>query len=462
MVLLKNIYSHMPGMVKLPVDYLYGLTPNSFKYGKKYRQTKKFLHRSQWWSGEEHVKYQVMQLKSVLIHAYEHVAYYQRIFNECGFNPYKFKNLDQIEVLPLLNKDIIQENFNDLLADNFPVGKTILNTTGGTSGNQLKFYAENNYNQIERPFVELIWERTGYSNNSRVALLRNESFAEGKIFEYDWKQRSLIFDNFHLTDANIKKTLDKMGQEKIDFIHTYPSAILSICDYIRRSGYCVNYRPKAVLATSENIYPGQKEVIEDTLNCRLFTFYGHSERACIAGWCEHSDFYHLQSEYGYTELLDEEHNTIRVTNKMGEIVCTGFFNRAMPFIRYQTGDYSSYANEKSCSCGRNYQLLNSVKGRWMQEMLVCRDGIKVSITALNMHSEIFDNVEKYQFYQDRPGECVLNIVKAGSYTNEDETKIKQELFKKLGNSIDLTINYTDDIEKTERGKFKYLVQKLPV
>lgn len=93
-------------------------------------------------------------------------------------------------------------------------------------------------------------------------------------------------------------------------------------------------------------------------------------------------------------------------------------------------------------------------------MLVCRDGIKVSITALNMHSEIFDRVEKYQFYQERPGECILNIVKAEGYSMEDETVIKRELLKKLGNSIDLTINYTDDIEKTERGKFKYLVQKL--
>lgn len=462
MVFLKNIYRHMPEPFKLPVDFFYGLIPNSIRYGKKYRRMKKFLNRSQWWSEDEHTAHQEMQVKSVLIHAYEHVPYYRRIFDQYGFNPYEFKRLEEMETLPLLDKDIIQENFADLLADNFPVQKTVQNTTGGTSGNQLKFYAEDNYNQVEKPFVELIWERAGYANNSRVAVLRNESFSDGKIFDYDWKQRSLILDNFHLTDANIRKTLDKLDRDRIDFIHTYPSAILSICDYIRRSGYRVKYRPKAILATSENIYPGQKEVIEGTLNCRLFTFYGHSERACIAGWCEHSDFYHIQSEYGYMELLDEEHNPISETGRMGEIVCTGFFNRAMPFIRYRTGDYSSYADRGSCTCGRNYRLLNDVKGRWLQEMLVCREGIKVSITALNMHSEIFDHVEKYQFYQDRPGECIFNIVKAENYSIEDETKIKGELLKKLGNSIDLIINYTDDIEKTERGKYKYLVQKLPL
>ncbi len=460
MVLLKNIYRHLPDPVKMPVDYCYGLTPHSIRYGKKYRQIKAFLNRSQWWPEEKHLEYQEKQVKSVLIHAYEQVPYYKRVFNECGFNPYTFRSLDEMEALPLLDKDIIQENFSDLRAENFPAGKTVLSTTGGTSGNQLKFYAENNYNSVERPFVELIWERAGYTNNSRMAVLRNESFSDGKIFEYDWKQRSLVFDNFHLTDANIKKTLDRLRLDRIDFIHTYPSAILTICDYIRRSGYELGYRPKAILATSENIYPGQKEIIEDTLNCRLFTFYGHSERACIAGWCEHSDLYHIQSEYGYTELLDEAHNPISETNKMGEIICTGFFNNAMPFIRYQTGDYSSYADKNSCPCGRSYKLLNSIKGRWRQEMLVCRDGIKVSITALNMHSEIFDRVEKYQFYQERPGECILNIVKAEGYSMEDETVIKRELLKKLGNSIDLTINYTDDIEKTERGKFKYLVQKL--
>lgn len=457
---LQKYYAKMPKFIKFPIEYLYGVTPNAIKYGNIYRKTKKFLSKSQWWSSQEHLEYQTKQMQSLLIHAYEHVPYYKRIFDERGFSPYTFKKLNEIEVLPLLDKDTIEKNFEDLLADNFNVNKIMLNTTGGTSGHQLRFYTEKNYRQIEVPFVELIWERVGYSSKSKIATLRNTIFKNSTPYMYDWKNRRLVLDNFHLTDENIKKILDKLCTDKIEYIHTYPSAILTICNYIKRTDYKMLHTLKAVLATSENIYPGQKELVEEVLNCRFFTFYGHSERACIAGWCEHSEFYHIQSEYGYIELFDEKEQAIKEPNINGEIICTGFSNYAMPFIRYRTGDYASYKSG-SCECRRNYKLLNNIEGRWLQEMLVCKDGHKISIAALNMHSDVFKNVKDYQIYQDKIGECILRIVKSEHYKEEDdERNIINEFSKKLGSAIKLTVNYVDDIEKTKRGKYKYLIQKL--
>ncbi|QDP41454.1 phenylacetate--CoA ligase family protein [Radiobacillus deserti] len=458
----KKIYKNSPNIIKLPIEYVYGSIPNKYKYGAKYREMKRLLEKSQWWPKEKHIEYQTMEMKKLLIHSYEHVKYYKDVFDDYGFNPYTFKNLEDIQILPLLNKSIINDNFQDLQSDNYPSRKKMLTTTGGTSGNQLKFFAEKNYNQVEWPFVELIWERVGYTSKSRVAALRNDSFRNRELFKYDWKERRLIIDNFHLSDSNIKTILDKLNNEKVEYIHTYPSAILSLCEYIKRTGFKMENTPKAILATSENIYPGQKEIVEGIFNSRLFTFYGHSERACIAGWCEKSDYYHIQSEYGYVELLDEEQKVITKTNTRGEIVCTGFWNYAMPFIRYQTGDYSAYASKKSCLCGRNYELLETIEGRWMQEMLVCKDGSKVSITALNMHSNLFDNVKHYQLFQHKVGEVIIKIVKTDKFSDNDEIAILKEFMKKMGESIDFKVTYVSEIEKTQRGKYKYLIQKLNI
>lgn len=457
----KKIYKKMPKIIQFPIDYIYGSIPNNLKYGAIYRETKNLLSKSEWWTEEQHILFQERKMKDLLIHAYEHVPYYKNIFNEYGFNPYSFKHLNEIEVLPLLNKSIIQERLPELIADNISPRKIIKRSTGGTSGNQLSFYDEKNTESKEWPFVESIWGRVGYNAKSRVAALRNDSIKGSKPYMHSWKQRRLILDNFHTNDKNIKAMLDKLCEDKIEYIHTYPSAILSLCEYIRRTEYQMTYAPKAVLATSENIYPGQKELVERTLNCRLFTFYGHTERSCIAGWCEHSDLYHINSEYGYTELIDENNRIITDASIEGEIVCTGFNNMAMPFIRYQTGDYSSYAYN-DCPCGRNYKLLNSIEGRWLQEMIVCKDESKVSITALNMHSDIFKNVKQYQLYQDTVGVCIMNIVKADLYSDKDESAIKREFLLKIGDLVDLKINYVKDIEKTKAGKYKYLIQKLPM
>jgi phenylacetate-CoA ligase len=84
------------------------------------------------------------------------------------------------------------------------------------------------------------------------------------------------------------------------------------------------------------------------------------------------------------------------------------------------------------------------------------------MTALNMHSNIFDNVKQFQFYQDTKGILLLNIVGNYSYTNADTIYIKKELYKKLGNDIELLIKFVDDIPLTQSGKHRFLIQKLPI
>ena len=151
---------------------------------------------------------------------------------------------------------------------------------------------------------------------------------------------------------------------------------------------------------------------------------------------------------------------IKEPGKLGEIVCTGFDNRAMPFIRYRTGDYASYAGEQSCACGRHYRLLQEVRGRWTQELFFGADGTKISMTSMNLHSDIFRNVRNYQFVQDIPGKCMLRIVKNDGYTDLDEAAIQKEFNLRFGTSIELTIKYTDELQRTMRGKQRFIIQNI--
>ncbi|WP_302778345.1 phenylacetate--CoA ligase family protein [Anaerotruncus colihominis] len=463
---LRKLYHHIPEKLRFPADYLYARIPEEIKYGEEYRRVKALLEQSQWWSEDRLIAYQEGQMKSLLVHAYDHVPYYKKVFDDAGFNPYAFRHLDEIEVLPFLTKELVQEHFDDLTADNIPLSRRTVDTTGGSSGNQLRFYTEKNARTVERPFVLNIWGRVGYRPGSRMAVLRNDLFIGKNLnrpYYYSLGKSKLILNNFHLTDDISHAILDKISADKIEYLHTYPSAAMALCDYISRSGYQLKHRMKAILATSENVYPGQQETINEMLQSRLFTFYGHTERAGIAGWCEYSDLYHVQSEYGYMELVeDQTGRVIKEADQRGEIVCTGFWNYAMPFIRYRTADYSSYAQNQLCECGRHYRLMNQVEGRWRQEMLVLRDGGRVSATAINMHSDAFRNVKRFQLYQDQPGVCVIRIEKADAYNEKDEMNLRREFICKLGDQVDLVFDYTTGIEKTQRNKCLYLIQKLKI
>ena len=132
----------------------------------------------------------------------------------------------------------------------------------------------------------------------------------------------------------------------------------------------------------------------------------------------------------------------------------------MPFIRYKTQDLAVVSNEK-CKCGRKYRLLQRIEGR-LQELIVTKNDRLISMTQINMHSDVFDNVKQFQFYQDTKGELFFNIVKKDSYTDRDTQYIKEELYKKFGEDVDLIIKFVDEIPRTQSGKYRFLIQKLPI
>ncbi len=458
----RKIYTHVPNIGKKTMEITWGMIPPTIKYGKKYREYTKLLNDSQWWNKEQLEAYQIKKLKETLMYAREYVPFYKEEFMKNGFEPECFTELSELEKLPLIDKDIVLANEESLVSKQFPLSKLKVHTTGGTTGKQLRLYiTKNAYVGRELPFVDAVWGRIGYDRfSSRVAQLRNQTLENGKLWEYDRKNRELIFDAYHMNDENICKILRKITEWRAEFLHTYPSSVLILCDYIKRKGIKYDNSLKALLLTSENIYAGQKETIEKYMNAKCFTFYGHSEGAALAGQCECSEKYHIQSEYGYIELVDEEGKVIKEPNKIGEIVCTGFDNKAMPLIRYRTGDFSSYSEKTTCRCGRHYTLLNNIVGRWTQEMFIGKTGNKISMTALNMHTDIFKNVENYQFVQDVPGECSIRIVKNDDYTSMDEENILKELQNKFDNSIEVKFEYVQEIGKTMRGKQRFIIQNI--
>ncbi|MCI8418123.1 MAG: phenylacetate--CoA ligase family protein [Lachnospiraceae bacterium] len=458
----RKMYTRVPNFGKRLMEITWAIIPPAIKYGKKYRHYTKLLNDSQWWNKKQLEVYQIKKLKETLLYAAEYVPFYKKVFMENGFNAESFSTFSELEKLPLIDKDVVLTNGKDMVSKQFPLSKLKVHTTGGTTGKQLRLYiTKNAYTGRELPFVDAIWGRVGYDRYfSHVAQLRNHRLENGKIWEYDWKNRVLIFDAYHMDDKNIGIILRKITECKVEFLHTYPSSALILCDFIKRKGIKYNNSLKVLLLTSENIYAGQKETIEKYMNAKCFTFYGHSEGAALAGQCECSEKYHIQSEYGYIELVDEDGKVIKEPNKIGEIVCTGFDNKAMPLIRYRTGDFASYSEKATCACGRHYTLLDNIVGRWTQEMFIGKTGNKISMTALNMHTDIFKNVENYQFIQDIPGKCSIRVVKNDNYSLMDEKNIFDELQKKFDNSMEIKFEYVKEIEKTMRGKQRFIIQNI--
>jgi len=157
-------------------------------------------------------------------------------------------------------------------------------------------------------------------------------------------------------------------------------------------------------------------------------------------------------------LIGAEGEHIKKEGERGVLVGTGFNNYAMPFIRYKTDDLAFWASKK-CRCGRHYSLLEKIEGR-DQEFIVLKNGHLVPLLALPF-SSVLSNVAQFQFYQEKPGEVILKIAKVQGQEQNNSNSIQEKLSKGLGN-LKIQLEFVDRIPRTKRGKFKYMIQKIPI
>lgn len=434
--------------------------PASFCYGPRFAPTLKLLDESEGWSRDRLDEYQINKLRALLRHAGEQVPYYKRLFRDLGFDPAQVRRVADLGALPLLDKETVRANPGDFLAENISPRHMLYFTTGGSTGAPLGVYNLRHAGGRERAFMLKQWQRIGFRYSDQRAMLRGWPVHNRRRWRYEASERAFIFSNFHMTPANVAEYARVMQTRRLPYLHSYPSAVI---DFARHLQHLDREPPrfKTILASSENLYSGQREFIESFYGTRLFSWYGHTEDLILAGECEVSHHYHLFPEYGVAEVLKEDGTAAARQGEMGELVGTTLDNFAMPLIRYRTDDWAVLGPE-GCACGRPYRLLEATRGRWHQEMLVGRLDNLISITALNVHTDVFDRVQQVQFYQREKGKVELRIRRKADFSERDRRRILTALEEKMGDTMEITLNFTDAIPLVPSGKFRFVIQELKV
>jgi phenylacetate-CoA ligase len=146
---------------------------------------------------------------------------------------------------------------------------------------------------------------------------------------------------------------------------------------------------------------GVRAALEKALGCRAYDVYGLSEiiGPGVAGECEAQAGLHVQDDHFLPEIIDPASGETLPPGREGELVLTTLTKRAMPLVRYRTGDVTTLLGEP-CSCGRTSVRMARVKGR-SDDMLVIR-GVnlypsEVECTLL----EVAELVPHYQLIVDR-------------------------------------------------------------
>ena len=153
---------------------------------------------------------------------------------------------------------------------------------------------------------------------------------------------------------------------------------------------------KGFFTSSENVTDLMHIFFKETLKIPHINFYGHTEKLVFGAYCENSTKYHIDSFYGYTEILDESNKEAN----FGEITGTTLHNFNMPLLRYKTGDFGN-KSKIDCTCNFNGVLLESITGRWNGSKIYNADNSYVTTTALNLHNDIYTKIQGIQYFYSR-------------------------------------------------------------
>ena len=414
-----------------------------------------FLEQSENWGVDQIQQHQTRQLQRVAFHAYSRMPAYRQRFEAAGMRPEDIQVLDHIKRLPFVTKADMRDRIDEFSSKS-ENSKYV--TTGGSSGIPFGFYRDELAFSRELASKAHQYHRIGWREGDRQLVLRGLPIETPDHVEYVEGFEELRCSSYFLTTAQMDLYYRRALEYQPRWLRCYPSAGYIFARFLHERGLSIP-SIEGVLCASENLYDFQKELLRQVFGSKVFSHYGHYELAVLAGYCEHEADYHVLPQYGIAELIDADGQPVTSPGSIGEIVGTSFLMYSTPFIRYRTGDLAVLKGFQCDSCKRPYQIWKRVEGR-LQEFIVTGSGRMISMTAINMHDDTFDDVAQFQFHQSVPGKIVLRYIPKLSNKPVQLSKLRSRLLEKLGADVELKFEAVSEIPLTGRGKHRFLIQEI--
>ncbi|PXF58847.1 MAG: capsule biosynthesis protein CapK [Deltaproteobacteria bacterium] len=434
---------------------------NSLQYTDK-------LKKWQWLDPEATNLLQKKHLESLLRYTYQFVPYYREVLSSSKVvDNYGNVNVNNFTDIPLLDKNIIRSRTKELITTDLSVGKCYENTSGGSTGEPVRFLQNNKYYSWNSAITLLQDEWMGHSTGKRLVQLwgsERDLFVGKESLKIRMSRclRNVVCLNaFHITPLMMQKHVDEINRFKPTHILAYVESLYDLARYVDRQGQGI-HSPESIMVTAGTLDPHMRATIEKVFNSSVFNRYGSREVGAIACECNEHQGLHVTAPTHYIEIL-RPNRTSAQPGEVGEIVVTLLTNFSMPLIRYRIGDMGAWAKRK-CSCGRGWPLLQEVKGR-VTDVFYKRDGAAV-------HGEYFthlfynqDWVEKFQVIQEDFDLIRVLIVlynqSSRAFKNiKDLEIITQKIRIVMGQQCQVHHYFVDHIDATPSGKFRYNISKL--
>lgn len=419
----------------------------------KFREVLKETER---FSSSEMEASQRKLLTPLLLHARAHAPFYwdrlDAIFNG-----------DQIDFerwheIPIASRTIVQEDEKALHAARVSphLGKAKASETSGSKGLPLQFLTKELMDVAALAMTDRLyrwWDFDGSKPMINFVPPRLKLKNPAQTITDGWCSGHLEGLNImRHSERDIDGHLDWLLGKRPIYLVSYPSLYRALAQRALERGIKLNI--ENVITRGWVVSVETWDLCRQAFNAPLIDQYGASEIGQVACQCPHRGDYHINSEGVLVEVLDKIGEPV-TPGETGRVVLTAFYNYAMPFIRYEVGDFARVAPDDK-DCRTKLHRLRRIAGRYRNNFTL-RDGRVIFPNPPMNGFGKFSAYSQIQVVQTDYDELEVRYFPRDGSIQNDEAGLQRWLRQELDADFTVRLVPVSDIPALPSGKYEDFV-----
>jgi len=312
--------------------------------------------------------YQWEKIKETYKMAVTKSPYYAELYKDC-----KLESMEDFKKLPFVTPDDVCEHGLDMLCvPQSEISRIVTMDTSGTTGKPKRIYFTPDDQELTIDFfhygMKLIVDETDVF---MILMPCQRPGSIGTLLKDALERSGVRVVMYGLPDGNdtdkILSIMEREGVTSCVALATQLSAIAEKSMEYSTSGKPLDIPISKVLLSAEYVSEESRRTISGAWDCSIFEHYGMTEMGLgCAVSCQELEGCHIRETDLYIEIIDPETGEVLPDGEEGEIVFTTLSRKGMPFIRYRTGDWSSFIKEP-CRCESILKRLTRVGDRGLKK-----------------------------------------------------------------------------------------------
>jgi phenylacetate-CoA ligase len=323
-------------------------------------------------SRDELAEHQTRGLRSIVRWTYERSQFYRSRMDAAGLTPADIRTLEDLRHLPMLTKEDLRQAYplGILCVDREELREMHM-SSGSTGTPVVMAYTEEDIDQWAECMARC-YLMAGLAPGDTIQITPSFGLFNGGFGFYHGARKAGLFV-IPAGSGNTRRQIELMRDLQVKGLMGVVSYGIRIMEVMNELNASLPDLRIGIFG-AETFSEAMRERLQAGLGIEAFDIYGMTETGGVGttgmDCCCHNGIHVWEDQY-IAEVVDPNTGQPVDDGQQGEVVFTSLNRRAIPVVRFRTGDLASVLSRRRCDCGRTSMRISRIAGR-IDDMLIVK------------------------------------------------------------------------------------------